>query len=53
MWSTELLTRHGYTLMIVYRNGETMGSFNFPDGDKDILTWQKLVESLNNLSQNS
>lgn len=48
MWTTELLTRYGYTLMIIYKNGETVGSLQFlEDSKEDIDKWTKLVESLN------
>lgn len=50
MWTTELMPRHGHVLLVIYRNGETMGSIQFLEGDEDIPKWTKLVETLNELS---
>lgn len=53
MWTSELLSRFGHILLVIYKDGETMGSLQFLEGDSDIALWQKTVENLNGVQSNS
>lgn len=47
MWTFELLVRPGYTLFVIFKDNESLGSLQFPNESADIKLWQKVIENLN------
>lgn len=48
MWTSELISRFGHVLLVIYKDGETIGSLQFLEGDSGIQLWELAIKKLNN-----